>query len=174
MKRKFSCFYDFKVETLVFCPLVLSKRGLGNCSRCKYFEGIHAEKRKVKCSYPYPDKGWFWKRQLDPNYPKKLKVSKNMPYIRQKLRNLIDNNIRNILEITNIISSDDEDSFITYIFYRLILRYSRIDEWDYKAKALKVLEDVKLEYYDKILKPHAKKKIKKNGDIVWEGYLKNG
>lgn len=41
-----------------------------------------------------------------------------------------------------------------------------MENWNAKADPLKVLEDVKLEYYERVLKPHADKKILENGDIT--------
>jgi len=60
--------------------ILLNWRDLEHCKDCKYFEEIKID--KIKCSYPYPDKKWFWKRQTNdgdktrgiPPYPKKLKV----------------------------------------------------------------------------------------------------
>ena len=56
----------------IFCPMALTERGLSNCKGCKW--KVKIDEVFVMCDYPYPDKRWFWKRQLDKNYPKKLKV----------------------------------------------------------------------------------------------------
>ena len=57
---------------------------------------------------------------------------------------------------------------MAYIIYKLIkdVYDSKPHGWEEKSDVLKVLEDVKLEYYRKVLAPHADKKIEQNGDIL--------
>lgn len=53
-----------------------------------------------------------------------------------------------------------------YIIYYIIKKvFGNQISWYEKADALKVLEDVKLEYFDKVLKPHGKIKQEINGDV---------
>ena len=62
---------------MVFCPFSLSDRRISNCGACKIDDRsmiVKIGEDSIMCDYPHPDKAWFWKRQLDPNYPKKLKV----------------------------------------------------------------------------------------------------
>ena len=78
--------YYYKVYTkrTVFCPMRLWTTDIYFCEKCRYFLKIKNEgfksggrfRTKIKCAYPFPDKGWFWKRQLNKDYPKKLKVKK--------------------------------------------------------------------------------------------------
>lgn len=87
-----------------------------------------------------------------------------MPYISRELRGLVNGYIRNI---TNIIGRKPElrNPMVAYVFYKILMDLFTNLNWDYKSDALKVLEDVKLEFYRRVLAPHADKKIIKNGDI---------
>lgn len=89
-----------------------------------------------------------------------------MPYIKQEERSKLNNYI---IQLENIIKRDIEnmDSKLAYVFYKLLKdTYGKIfHSWGVKSEALKILEDVKSEYYRRILTPHAIKKIKENGDI---------
>ena len=87
-----------------------------------------------------------------------------MPYIRPELRGLVNTYINRILIVVDMQNEKDRNSMMTYIIYSLIQKYNLYD-WDYKSTPLKILEDVKLEYYRKILAPYADKKIEENGDI---------
>jgi len=90
-----------------------------------------------------------------------------MPYITKKKRALFNGYIQNIMD--NIkhysTSSSDSNSMMAYIIYKLIIDLFDKLNWDVKSDALKILEDVKLEYYRRVLAPHADLKIKINGDI---------
>jgi hypothetical protein len=88
-----------------------------------------------------------------------------MPYITKELRGLINGYIRNI---TNIIKRKPElrNPMVAYVLYKILMDLYTNLNWDYKSDALKVLEDVKLEFYRRILVPYADKKIKENGDIT--------
>ncbi|MFW9873863.1 MAG: hypothetical protein ACFFG0_12215 [Candidatus Thorarchaeota archaeon] len=79
--RRFSTFYKIRVEAMVHCPITLIIwRNISHCFECRYLRDIKVD--KIRCSYPYPDKKWFWKRQTSRTdksrdiigYPKKLKV----------------------------------------------------------------------------------------------------
>lgn len=91
-----------------------------------------------------------------------------MPYIKEELRKLFNIYIENIESNIRLNLDTDKDinSSVTYVVYKLIKDiYGNKRSWDLKANALKVLEDVKLEYYRRVLAPHADKKIIENGDI---------
>ena len=59
---------------MIFCPMTLSGRRVSNCEFCEHM--ITIDEDSVLCDYYYPDKEWFWKRQLNLDYPKKIKVKK--------------------------------------------------------------------------------------------------
>jgi len=93
-----------------------------------------------------------------------------MPYISQELRKEVDKVIE---EATNICElkiglvnmSKDPDSILAYLFYWLLVHSYDTGSWTIKAKPLKILSDIDKEYYQRILKPHADKKIMENGAI---------
>jgi len=93
-----------------------------------------------------------------------------MPYISQELRREVDRIIKkstNICELkVGLINlSKDPDSILAYLFYWLLVHSYSIGPWTIKAKPLKILSDIDKEYYERVLKPYADKKIKENGDI---------
>jgi hypothetical protein len=89
-----------------------------------------------------------------------------MPYIKQERRPWLQTEVFNLVDLLQkqgngiIVNSD-----VTYAIYLLILSLYSDGDWEHKSDALKVLEDVKLEFYRKVLAPHADEKIKENGDI---------
>ena len=86
-----------------------------------------------------------------------------MPYIAREARELYDDLI---LKLDRQLSGSAPD--IAYVIFKLLcLSYGKEKyNWFTKSMPLKILEDVKLEWFDRILKPHSKKKIEENGDII--------
>ena len=88
-----------------------------------------------------------------------------MPYITKKKRGLFDGYIREIINNINHYAVTDGNSMMAYIIYKLIMmKYNKLS-WEIMSDALKVLEDVKLEFYRKVMVPYANGKIEVNGDI---------
>ena len=89
-----------------------------------------------------------------------------MPFIKKEKRGLFDGYLNHILNNINNYSQCDSNSMMAYIIYYLVKkRYGNSPDWANKSDALKVLEDVKLQYYDDVLRPHANIKREMNGDI---------
>ena len=90
-----------------------------------------------------------------------------MPYIKKERRGLYNSYIKNITnQITPTYNPRKTlNSDMTYVIYKMIVDVYRGLDWDRMADALKVLEDVKLEFFKRVLTPHADKKIIENGDI---------
>ena len=86
-----------------------------------------------------------------------------MPYIEKELRGLFNGYIRTIDNIVKKLNSSTK--VMAYIIYKLVKEVYGLGDWDWMSNGLKVLEDVKLEFYRRILAPHADKKIKEKGDI---------
>lgn len=86
-----------------------------------------------------------------------------MPYITREKRGLLNTYIRSLNNI--IRGRADKNSLMAYVIYKLLKDEYVKYGWDTKSDPLKILEDVKLEYYDRVLRPHADKKIEENGDI---------
>jgi len=86
-----------------------------------------------------------------------------MPYIAPQERVRLDDLISK-LDKQILCSASD----MAYVVFRLLyLAYGeKNDPWSVKSVPLKILEDVKLEWFDRILKPHSKKKIEEHGDII--------
>jgi len=92
-----------------------------------------------------------------------------MPFIEPGRRELIDTILCESSTLTEFIAklslSGELDSAIAYIIYKILKQSYEFGSWTYKAKSLKILSDVDKEYYERILKPYADKKIKENGPI---------
>lgn len=55
---------------------------------------------------------------------------------------------------------------MAYVIYKLIKhQYGNSASWEHMSNGLKVLEDVKLEYYRRVIAPYSDKKIEQNGDV---------
>lgn len=89
-----------------------------------------------------------------------------MPFIRQEYREPYEEPINTILSTVRALIRDAQASDLAYVIFALLKKhYGIAPQWYDKADALKVLEDVKLQYYEDVLKPHAELKKQKNGDV---------
>jgi len=94
-----------------------------------------------------------------------------MPFIKQELREAVDEIIKNSTNICELkiglmnVYPKDPDSIMAYLIYWLLVHAYDTGPWTIKAKPLKILSDLDKEYYERILKPHSDKKIKENGVI---------
>jgi hypothetical protein len=82
-----------------------------------------------------------------------------MPYIKDKKRMILNHDIESLVETIK------DNSQMAYVIYKLIKVYYARPPWDDMSDALKVLEDVKLEYYRRVMVPYTDKKIAENGDV---------
>ena len=90
-----------------------------------------------------------------------------MPYIKEEDRAKYNGYIRNITnQINNLLNTHkDKNTQMAYVIYKLIKDVYDISDWDIMSNSLKVLEDVKLEFFRRVIAPHADGKIIENGDI---------
>jgi len=92
-----------------------------------------------------------------------------MPFIKEIRREIIDNLFHKTSSLTEFIARLSEagelDSAIAYIIYKILKQTYETGSWTVKAKPLKILSDIDKEYYERVLRPYADKKIKENGDI---------
>ena len=90
-----------------------------------------------------------------------------MPYIEEEKRALYNGYIKDITNQINKIYNTDKDknTQMAYVIYKLIKDVYDVLDWDFMANSLKVLEDVKLEFFRKVMTPYADGKIMENGDI---------
>jgi len=93
-----------------------------------------------------------------------------LPYISQELRKAVDEAIKestNICELKIKLQNlyKDPDCIFTFLIYWLMVHTYDTGSWTVKAKPLKILADIRLEYYRQILAPYADKKIEENGAI---------
>lgn len=91
-----------------------------------------------------------------------------MPYIKQDKRALYNGYIKDITnQIDKIyITNKDRNTQMAYVIYKIIKDVYDVLDWDIMSNALKVLEDVKLEFFRKVMTPYADGKIIENGDIL--------
>lgn len=89
-----------------------------------------------------------------------------MPYIRQERRPYLQAEVFHLVDLLQKEGLGEiQNSDVAYVIYLLIKDIYSDGNWEHKSDALKVLEDVKLEYFFRILTPHADEKIKENGDV---------
>ena len=86
-----------------------------------------------------------------------------MPYIEDELRALFNGYIKTIENVVKRVNNSTK--IMAYVIYKLVKDVYGLGDWDWMANGLKVLEDVKLEFYRRVLAPHADKKIEEKGDI---------
>jgi hypothetical protein len=90
----------------------------------------------------------------------------SMPYIKQERRPYLQEEAFNLVDLLQkhgnglVVNSD-----VAYVVYLLVKEIYGEGDWEFMSDALKVLEDVKLEFYRKVLAPYADKKIDENGDV---------
>ena len=89
----------------------------------------------------------------------------NIPYIPKERREEYDQERQEL--VNKLLPSGFLAPDLTYVIYKLIKELCDREGYTWKAKAtaLMVLEAVKLEYYDKVIKPYEREAIKKSGDI---------
>ena len=89
-----------------------------------------------------------------------------MHYIKKEKRALFDGYINQILNNIRNYSKGDANSMMAYIIYKLIkTHYGSKGDWEQKSDALKILSDITLEYYRRIIAPYSDIKIEQNGDV---------
>lgn len=88
-----------------------------------------------------------------------------IPFPKQEVRSLFNGYIEQIERNINHYSLGNSNSMMTYIIYKLIKDKYNVQSWEIMSNALKVLEDVKLEFFNNVMKPYSEKKIEENGDV---------
>ena len=86
------------------------------------------------------------------------------PYIPQAGRAFYDGYIQEIVGAWEDCTCSPEGD-MAYIITMILEPFWGGGKWSGKMDAIKVLEGVKLEIYDKIIRPHEKKARKENGDV---------
>jgi len=101
-----------------------------------------------------------------------------MPYIKQELRDTVDEDIKVLSDEISCHCNDDEiEGILNYIITSLLDSVMKNDyenkKWRYKYinRVIGVLECVKLEFYRRLAAPYEDKAKEKNGDI--EVYKEN-
>ena len=95
-----------------------------------------------------------------------------MPYIKQEQRDLIDDDIANLVESISDFTDDEKEGVLNYTITSLLNAMPGKNkagdrEWRYKFinRVVGVLECVKLEFYRRLAGPYEDVAIEKNGDI---------
>lgn len=94
-----------------------------------------------------------------------------MPYIKQELRDQIDNNIETLVHNINSLSKTDVDfagilnyTISSLVSQILLSKFDRLRYW-HSPMVRGVLMDVADEFYRRIVSPYEDEQIKNNGDV---------
>ena len=90
-----------------------------------------------------------------------------MPYIRKWERKNVDYILDSLIKYLRTVTKDGEEQnkMVTYSLYKLVKNIYSEGNYEVLSNGLKVLESVKLEYYERDIKPYEVLKRVKNGDI---------
>ena len=90
-----------------------------------------------------------------------------MPYIKQEIRNQLDEEINLISNKIKSFSDDEKEGILNYTISRILSNSLPTNQWRYKYinRTVGILECIKLEFYRRLAAPYENNAIKTNKDI---------